>query len=77
VSDAEVRVTVNGTEVRVRTWARWRDAVTRWSGRAGAALSRGEGVVRDPTGQPVDPDGRVVPGARIRFEESAGAGAGR
>lgn len=77
MSGAEVRVTVNETEVRVRAWARWRDAVTRWSGRAGAALSRGEGVVRDPGGRPVDPDGRVVPGARIRFEETGKAGSGR
>lgn len=65
----KVRVTVNDAAVRVWSWARWRDAVTAWSAPAGAALSRGSGVVRDAAGRPVDPDGRVVDGARIRFRK--------
>ncbi len=62
-----VRVTVNDEAVEVRSWTRWRDAVTAWRTEAGAALSSGKGVLVDPRGEPVDPDGTVVPGARITF----------
>lgn len=72
----QVRVRVNDAPVRVWAWARWRDAVTAWSASAGAALSRGAGVVRDEAGRPVDPDGRVVPEASIRFREEPQADAG-
>ena len=64
-----VRVTVNGVEVRVWPWARWRDAVTAYDSAAGAALCTGAGVVCDRVGQPVDPDGHVVPESHIRFHE--------
>ena len=66
-----VRVTVNGVEVRVWPWARWRDAVTAYDSAAGAALSTGTGVVRDRAGEPVDPDGHVVPESHIHFHEAA------
>jgi hypothetical protein len=65
-----VRITVNGVEVRVWPWARWRDAVTAYDPAAGAALTTGAGVVRDGAGEPVDPDGHVVPESHIRFYES-------
>lgn len=70
MSGRKVRVCVNDTPVRVWSWARWRDAVTTWSAAAGAALSRGSGVVSDVAGQPVDPDGRVVPEASIRYRDA-------
>ena len=63
----EVRLTVNDSEVRVRVWARWRDAVIAYDPAAGAALSTGGGWLLDERGQPIDPDGRVVAEARIRF----------
>lgn len=66
-----LRVTVNGVEVRVWPWARWRDAVTAYSPRAGAALSTGGGVLHDEGGEPVDPDGHVVPESHIHFHEAA------
>jgi hypothetical protein len=65
----KVPVTVNDVEVLVWPWARWRDAVTTYDSEAGAALSTGGGVVHDEVGEPVDPDGRVVPGAHIHFHE--------
>lgn len=67
----EVRLRINDAEVRVRAWARWRDAVTAYDPRAGAALSTGRGWLHDEAGQPIDPDGHVVPEASIRFHESA------
>ena len=66
-----LRVTVNGVEVQVWPWARWRDAVTAYDPMAGVLLSRGEGMVHDETGEPVDPDGHVVPESRIHFHEAA------
>ena len=71
MTDRRLRVTVNGVEIRVWPWARWRDAVTAYDPRAGAALSTGEGMVCDEAGQPVDPDGHVVPESRILFDEAA------
>ena len=65
-----VRVTVNGVEIRVWPWARWRDAVTAFDPHAGAALSTGGGVLHDEGGEPVDPDGHVVPESRIHFHEA-------
>lgn len=63
----KVQVTVNDVAVRVWPWARWRDAVTAYEPDAGSSLSTGEGVLHDGAGQPVDPDGHVVPEAHIRF----------
>jgi hypothetical protein len=63
----KVLVTVNDVTVRVWPWARWRDAVTAYESDAGSSLSTGEGVLHDGAGQPLDPDGRVVPEARIRY----------
>ena len=74
MSDRKVCVRVNDTLVRVWPWGRWRDAVTTWSAEAGAALSRGSGMVSDAAGQPVDPDGRVVPEASIRYREAPSSG---
>lgn len=68
----EIRLTVNDAEVRVHAWARWRDAVTAYDPGAGAALSTGHGWVHDERGQPIDPDGHVVPEARIHFHSVAG-----
>ena len=65
--DGKVLVTVNDVAVRVRPWARWRDAVTAYEPAAGSSLSTGEGALYDGAGQPVDPDGHVIEGARIRF----------
>jgi hypothetical protein len=70
VSERRIPVTVNGETVEVWPWARWRDAVTTWDPDAGAALSRGAGAIRDPADRPVDPDGRVVPEAHIRYAEA-------
>lgn len=70
MNERKIRVRVNDTPVRVWPWARWRDAVTTWSAEAGAALSGGSGIVSDAAGQPVDPDGRVVPEASIRYGEA-------
>ena len=67
----EIRLTVNDAEVRVHAWARWRDAVTAFDPRAGAALSTGHGWLQDESGQPIDPDGHVVPEARIHFRSAA------
>jgi hypothetical protein len=67
MSGQRVRVIVNDTPVEVWPWARWRDAVTAWEPDAGASLSTGQGMLHDDVGQPVDPDGHVVEGARIRF----------
>jgi len=71
MSDRAVRLTVNDVEVRVSPWARWRDAVTAYLPAAGASLSTGAGFLADETGDPVDPDGHVVAGARIRFHDAA------
>lgn len=67
MSGTRIRVTVNGVEVRVWPWARWRDAVTAYEPGAGSSLSTGKGVLQDGAGQPLDPDGHVVPRARIRY----------
>lgn len=67
MSGEKVRVTVNDSEVEVWPWARWRDAVTTWEPDAGSSLSTGQGMLQDDAGQPIDPDGHVVEGARIRF----------
>ena len=63
----KVRVTVNDVAVRVWPWARWRDAVTAYEPDAGSSLTTGQGVLQDGRGQPLDPDGHVVPEAHIRF----------
>ena len=63
----KIRVTINDAAVGVWPWARWRDAVTAWDPAAGSSLSTGQGMLHDDAGQPVDPDGHVVEGARIRF----------
>ena len=34
---------------------------------AGSSLSTGDGVVHDGAGEPMDPDGHVVPESRIHF----------
>lgn len=67
----KIVVAVNDSEVQVWPWARWRDAVTAWRPDAGAALATGGGVLQDGAGQPLDPDGSVVAGARIRYRASA------
>lgn len=67
MSGEKVRVTVNDVPVRVWPWARWRDAVTTYEPDAGSSLSTGEGVLHDGAGQPIDPDGHVVPDARIVY----------
>jgi hypothetical protein len=72
VTGPEIRLTVNDAEVRVRAWARWRDAVTAYDPGAGAALATGRGWLHDEAGQPIDPDGHVVPESRIHFHETAG-----
>lgn len=74
MSEGRISVTVNDETVEVWPWSRWRDAVTTWNPDAGASLSRG-GAIRDAAGRPVDPDGRVVPEAHIRYVE-AGSDAG-
>lgn len=71
MSGRAVLLTVNDVEVRVPPWARWRDAVTAYLPEAGASLSTGAGYLADETGDPVDPDGHVVAGARIRFHDAA------
>jgi hypothetical protein len=63
----KIQVTVNDVAVRVGPWARWRDAVTVYQPDAGSSLSTGHGVLQDGAGQPLDPDGHVVPEAHIRF----------
>jgi hypothetical protein len=63
----KVRVTVNDVAVSVWPWACWRDAVTAYEPDAGSSLSTGAGVLHDGAGQPLDPDGHVVPDARIRY----------
>jgi len=63
----KVEVTVNEVAVRVWPWARWRDAVTAYEPQAGSSLSTGQGMLQDGAGQPLDPDGHIVPDAHIRF----------
>ena len=63
----KIQVTVNDVAVRVWPWACWRDAVTAYEPAAGCSLSTGRGVLQDGAGQPLDPDGHVVPEAHIRF----------
>lgn len=67
-AEGRIQVTVNDRAVSVWEWARWRDAVTACDAAAGARLAGGGVVLRDGLGAPLDPDGRVVPGARIVFE---------
>lgn len=69
-------MTVNDVEVRVWPWARWRDAVTAYESKAGASLSTGVGVLHDEAGEPIDPNGHVVPEARIHFHEAMKGSAG-
>jgi hypothetical protein len=69
MSGRKVRITVNDVEVNVWPWAHWRDAVTAYESEAGASLSTGGGVLHDEAGEPIDPDGHVVPEARIRFHQ--------
>jgi len=69
-------VTVNDVEVRVWPWARWRDAVTAYESKAGALPSTGAGVLHDEVGEPIDPNGHVVPEARIHFHEAMKGSAG-
>ena len=75
MSGSRIRVTVNGVEVSVWPWARWRDAVTAYAPSAGSSLSTGGGILQDECGEPIDPDGHVVPESRIRFREAAKGGA--
>ncbi len=70
MSADSIWLTVNDVEVRVPPWARWRDAVTAYEARAGASLSMGGGYLADDSGEPLDADGHVVPGARVRFHEA-------
>jgi hypothetical protein len=70
MSRQAVRLTVNDVEVRVPPWARWRDAVTAYLPEAGASLSTGTGFLADESGEPIDADGHVVPGAHIRFHDT-------
>lgn len=74
MTGSKVRVTVNGVELSVWPWARWRDAVTTYDPVAGAALSTGAGVVRDEAGRPIDPDGHVVEDACVGYHEISGGG---
>ena len=76
MSGEPVRLTVNEVAVRVPAWARWRDAVTAYRAFAGAALSTGSGYLADGSGEPLDPDGHVVPGAHVRFLEADERGSG-
>ncbi|HET6638021.1 MAG TPA: hypothetical protein VFH82_04470 [Gemmatimonadota bacterium] len=75
MNSTRIRVTVNDVEVRVWPWARWRDAVTAYEPSAGSSLSTGGGILQDECGEPIDPDGCVVPGSHIRFREAAKGGA--
>ena len=43
-----------------------RDAVTVYEPAAGCSLLNGKGVLQDRAGQPLDPEGHVVPEAHIR-----------
>jgi hypothetical protein len=74
MSAESIRLRVNDVEVQVPPWARWRDAVTAYESRAGASLSTGRGYLADDSGQPLDADGHVVPGARVRFLTADGSG---
>ena len=76
MSAESIRLTVNDVEVRVPAWARWRDAATAYESRAGVSLSTGRGYLADDSGAPLDADGHVVPGARIRFLVADGSGGG-
>lgn len=67
-----VRLRVDGEEVRVWPCARWRDAVTAHDPRLGAALASGRAWIADPRGEPVDPNGTVVAGARIEIRSRSG-----
>ena len=69
MSGSRIRLTVNGVSVQVWPWARWRDAVTAYAAGAGSSLSTGTGFLQDENGEPIDPDGRVVPGSHVRFQE--------
>ena len=73
--DGPVLYTVNGVEVSVWPWARWREAETAYAPSAGSSLSTGRGILQDECGEPIDPDGHVVPESRIRFREAAKGGA--
>ena len=75
MNSSRIRVTVNDVEVRVWPWARWRDAVTAYAPSAGSSLSTGGGVLQDENGEPIDPDGRVVPESHVRFREVVKGGA--
>lgn len=62
-----VTVRVCGTEIAVRAWSTWREAVSAWRPSAGGALERGDGWIVDANGDPVDPGGTVVGGAAIEY----------
>lgn len=62
-----VVVRVNGERVEVRTWTLWREAVAKWRPEAGLALIEERGVLVDARGEPVDPDGTVVPEGAVIF----------
>ena len=61
-------VRVNDRAATVWAWSRWRDAATAADPAWGAALSAGRAFLSDARGEPLDPDGRVVPGATIRWD---------
>jgi hypothetical protein len=63
-----VTVRVNDRAASVWAWSRWRDAATAADPAWGAALSAGRASLYDALGEPLDPDGRVVPGAAIRCD---------
>lgn len=67
-----IEVTVNDRVVSVWEWSRWRDAVTACDPVAGGRIATAGVVLRDELGAPLDPDGRVVPGARILVEAAGG-----
>lgn len=70
--EARPVVHVNGVPVALWAGARWRDAVTAWYAAARAALDADTGWVSDAAGEPVDPDGSIVPGAVIGWQWGIG-----
>ena len=66
-----ITVIVNGDPVMVDPWARWREAVAVWRPAAGAAFAAGDAVLLDASRRPVEPDGAVVPDARVTYCRAA------
>lgn len=64
---SKVAVRVNGERIEVRPWTRWREAVAKWRPEAGLALVEERGVLVDARGEPVDPDGTIVPDGGVTF----------